>query len=110
MPSDHFIHSGFTLVGRNNLVRASSAKDSYSDSAYQRLARELALYVMKTTSPNNPQRHVPTDDDLRYQGRWILFDDDDPLNETPADNALWLEEFKRDVGLSFAPTQAGDVI
>ncbi|KXH58683.1 hypothetical protein CSAL01_11381 [Colletotrichum salicis] len=75
MPSDHFIHSGFTLTGRNNLVRAPSAKDSYSDGAYQRLARELALYVMKTTSPNNPERHVPTDDDLRYQGRWILFDE-----------------------------------
>ncbi|KXH30177.1 hypothetical protein CSIM01_00891 [Colletotrichum simmondsii] len=64
MPSNHFIHSGFTLIGRNTLVRASSAKDSYSDSAYQRLVRELALYVIKTTSPNNPERHVPTDNNL----------------------------------------------
>lgn len=30
----------------------------------------------------------------------IIYDDDDPWNQTPADNVEWLERFKRDVGLA----------
>ncbi|KAM5348316.1 hypothetical protein ACJ41O_008140 [Fusarium nematophilum] len=66
---------------------------------YRRLARELARWVASTTSPNNPNQHVPTDAELQHQARWILYDDDDPWNQTAADNAEWLQRFKRDVGI-----------
>ncbi|KAI5463136.1 hypothetical protein BGZ63DRAFT_412802 [Mariannaea sp. PMI_226] len=66
---------------------------------YRRLAKELARWVATTMSPNNPSQHVPTDAELQYQARWILYDDDDPWNQTAADNAEWLLRFKRHVGI-----------
>lgn len=42
---------------------------------YRRLARELSRWVTSTMSPNNPNQHVPTDDEMRYQARWILYDE-----------------------------------
>jgi hypothetical protein len=42
---------------------------------YRRLERELSRYVTLTMSPNNPNQHVPTDDELRHQARWILYDE-----------------------------------
>ncbi|CAK7563692.1 MAG: hypothetical protein SEPTF4163_001567 [Sporothrix epigloea] len=66
---------------------------------YRRLARELTRYVNILMSPNNPNSHVPTDAELQHQARWILYDDDDPWNQTAADNAEWLMRFKRDVGI-----------
>ncbi|KIH90179.1 homeobox and c2h2 transcription factor [Sporothrix brasiliensis 5110] len=66
---------------------------------YRRLARELTRFVNMVMSPNNPNSHVPTDEELQHQARWILYDDDDPWNQTAADNAEWLMRFKRDVGI-----------
>ncbi|KAJ2905490.1 Homeobox protein 4 [Zalerion maritima] len=83
---------------------------------YRRLARELSRWVKIGISPNNPNRHVPTDIEIQHQARWILYDEydarplpslillakfnsDDPWNQTAADNAEWLRRFKRDVGL-----------
>lgn len=42
---------------------------------YRRLAKELRRWVKSTMSPNNPNRHTPTDDELQYQARWILYDE-----------------------------------
>ncbi|KJZ78002.1 hypothetical protein HIM_02639 [Hirsutella minnesotensis 3608] len=70
---------------------------------YNRLAKELGRWVKSTMSPNNPNRHVPTDEELQYQARWILYDDDDPWNHTAADNAEWLHRFKREAGIISEP-------
>ncbi|OLN97292.1 Homeobox protein 4-like protein 1 [Colletotrichum chlorophyti] len=70
---------------------------------YRRLARELGRWVASEMSPNNPNSHVPTDAQLQHRARWILYDDDDPWNQTAADNAEWLERFKRDVGIVKGP-------
>ncbi|UPK95660.1 hypothetical protein LCI18_006595 [Fusarium solani-melongenae] len=70
------------------------------NNSYRRLTRELSRFVVSCMSPNNPNSHVPSDEELKYQARWILYDDDDPWNQTPVDNVEWLNEFKRSVGLS----------
>lgn len=44
-------------------------------------------------------------DILRHQARLILYGDDDPLNQTPADNDQWLTLFKIGHGLASAPSQ-----
>ncbi|KAL7904753.1 hypothetical protein GGI35DRAFT_194467 [Trichoderma velutinum] len=44
-------------------------------------------------------------DILRSQARLILYGDDDPLNQTPADNDQWLTLFKIGHGLASAPSQ-----
>ncbi|KAF4845945.1 hypothetical protein CGCSCA4_v006318 [Colletotrichum siamense] len=43
--------------------------------SYTRLAAGLSRFVGATMSPNNPNRHTPTDDELRYQARWMWFDE-----------------------------------
>jgi len=42
---------------------------------YRRLARELTRFVKTTMSPNNPNFHVPSDEELQHQARWILYDE-----------------------------------
>ncbi|PSS02284.1 hypothetical protein BD289DRAFT_359932 [Coniella lustricola] len=66
---------------------------------YRRLARDLTRFVVAAMSANNPNCHVPTDQELQHQARWIMYDDDDPFNHTAADNAEWLLQFKRSVGI-----------
>lgn len=39
------------------------------------LARELGRWVASTTSPNNPSRHTPSDEELRHQARCICYDE-----------------------------------
>ncbi|KAH8654425.1 hypothetical protein BGZ60DRAFT_418487 [Tricladium varicosporioides] len=67
--------------------------------SYQRLRYELLRYVASCLSVNNPARHLPSNAELQNQARWIIFDDDDPWNQTAADNAQWMAEFKKDAGL-----------
>ncbi|TIC95311.1 Homeobox protein 4 [Colletotrichum higginsianum] len=69
------------------------------DNCYRKLVRELTRFVTITTSPRNPNRRIPTDAELQHQARWISFEDDDPWNQTPADNADWLRDFKREMGI-----------
>jgi hypothetical protein len=41
---------------------------------YRGLTRDLTRYVARTISPLNPTSHVPTDEELQYQARWIMYD------------------------------------
>ncbi|KAK7748862.1 hypothetical protein SLS53_000886 [Cytospora paraplurivora] len=72
---------------------------------YRHIVRELARYVASCMSPNNPARHTPTDEEIRHQARWILYDDGDPFNVTVADNVEWLTRFKRSTAIM--PTTDG---
>lgn len=42
---------------------------------FRQLGRELARYVASAMSPNNPNRHIPTDEEIRHQARWVLYDE-----------------------------------
>jgi hypothetical protein len=50
---------------------------------------------------------VPSDAEIQNQARWVIYDDDDPWNQTAADNAEWIIRFKRNVGLVPAETGPG---
>ncbi|KAF5011808.1 hypothetical protein FDECE_2098 [Fusarium decemcellulare] len=69
------------------------------DCFYRWIARELARWVAMTMSPNNPNQHVPTDEEIQHHARWIVYNDGDPWNQTVADNPVWLRQFKIDVGV-----------
>ncbi|GKT45591.1 homeobox protein 4 [Colletotrichum spaethianum] len=60
---------------------------------FRRLMRELARWSSKF-----PPESI-TDEMLQRQARIILYNDDDPWNQTAADNAEWLLRFKRDCGI-----------
>ena len=42
---------------------------------YQHLTKELGRWVAATMSPNNPNRHVPSDAELQHQARWIVYNE-----------------------------------
>ncbi|KAG7129640.1 Homeobox protein 4 like [Verticillium longisporum] len=60
---------------------------------------ELTRFISSAISPRNPNRHVPTDLEIQNQARWILYDCDDPWNQTPADNENWLKDFKDSISM-----------
>jgi len=35
---------------------------------------DLARWVASTVSPNNPNTHVPSDEEIQHQARWIMYD------------------------------------
>jgi len=63
---------------------------------YRRLARMLSEYVKELLETGV----MPSDKMLQDEARRVIFDDNDPWNQTSADNAQWLEIFKREHGLS----------
>ena len=40
-----------------------------------RLTKQLGRWVASITSPNNPMQHIPSDEELQHQARWILYDE-----------------------------------
>lgn len=60
--------------------RAVSLNDT---NVYRELTRELSRFVTRTMSPLNPNTHVPTDEELQYQARWIMYDKYVELNYRP---------------------------
>jgi hypothetical protein len=60
---------------------------------------DIKRWVAATMSPRNPNCHVPSDEEIQHQARWIMYGGDDAWNQTPADFPEWLWRFKRDVGI-----------
>lgn len=61
---------------------------------------ELRRWVCASMSPKNPNCHIPSDEEMQHQARWIMYNCDDPWNQTPADFAEWLWRFKRGLGIA----------
>ncbi|KAF1943863.1 hypothetical protein EJ02DRAFT_117900 [Clathrospora elynae] len=66
---------------------------------YRVFDSDMRRWAAATLSPKNPNCHVPSDEEIQHQARWIMYDGDDPWNQTPADYPDWLWRFKRDVGI-----------
>lgn len=84
---DDLTISPFPRSGTNSPVNASVSQSSditalrkgrlflNSSNNYHTLVRELSRYVASCMSPNNPAQHTPTDEEIRHQARWIMFDE-----------------------------------
>jgi hypothetical protein len=66
-PSQHGLESS-AVTERQRVVTLNDGN------MYRGLTRELTRYVARTISPLNPTSHVPTDEELQYQARWIMYD------------------------------------
>jgi hypothetical protein len=64
-------------------------------SSFEYFTLHLANFVRNAQDANE----TVTDSMIHTAGRHILFGDDDPWNQTPADNAEWLGMFKRGMGI-----------
>ena len=102
-------------ASRNPLSRRSSSgagcdlttgesADSSNDYTYmimndsncwRRLERILSAWVMEQKSMGI----IPTVEQLQEQSRIIIFHDNDPWNQTPADDLRWLNAFRRQYGI-----------
>ncbi|KAK2739686.1 hypothetical protein FQN57_006520 [Myotisia sp. PD_48] len=68
-------------------------------SCFRRLETELTTYIARLVS----QDTVPTDKMLQSKARLVIYGNDDPWNQTCADNPTWLNILKRDAGLCELP-------
>lgn len=68
---------------------------------FESLTARLGDYIKVAIEGGKPV----SDDSIRREARIILYGDDDPWNQTPADNAEWLTLFKAGYGLA-SDTQA----
>ncbi|KAI8938198.1 hypothetical protein NX059_005859 [Plenodomus lindquistii] len=66
---------------------------------YRIFDSDMRRWAAATMSPKNPNCHVPSDEEIQHQARWIMYDGDDMWNQTPADHEAWLLQFKRGVGI-----------
>ncbi|OBS23041.1 hypothetical protein FPOA_09359 [Fusarium poae] len=89
---------GYAACGSSPVPSNQKVVSLNDGNMYRGLTRDLTRYVARTISPLNPTSHVPTDEELQYQARWIEYDSHDVWNQTPADNIAWLEEFKKASG------------
>ena len=83
-----------------NLTFDTSAPSTLGDSnCWRRLEQALSAYIVQQKTLG----HNPTDKELQDQGRLIVYDDDDPWNQTAADNQLWLSTLKFQHGIGEDP-------
>lgn len=66
---------------------------------FRLFANDLRRWVLATMSPSNPGCHVPSDAEIQHHARWIMYESDDPWNQTAADHPEWLWRFKKDAGI-----------
>ncbi|KAF4964302.1 hypothetical protein FSARC_7747 [Fusarium sarcochroum] len=80
-PPEHtFLDNGLQLSPRLTNTNSGywSTKSSFmlnGDCYHRWIARELARWVTVTMSPNNPNQHIPTDQEIQYHARLIVFDE-----------------------------------
>ncbi|KAJ5598155.1 hypothetical protein N7537_008239 [Penicillium hordei] len=93
--------SVYTTLNMQQRARTSSGRVHFHNggNSYLALVKDLSSFAKRAMSIRNPDRHIPTDEEIKYQARWIWYEDDDPWNQTPADNEQWLREFKLNEGI-----------
>lgn len=67
---------------------------------YRIFDSDMRRWAASTLSPKNPNCHMPSDEEIQHQARWIMYDSDDQWNQTPADFPVWLSRFKKEVGIT----------
>ncbi len=83
-----------------HLTFGTSAPSAMADcNCWRRLEQVLSGYIVQQKAMG----HIPTDKELQDQGRLVVFDDDDPWNQTAADNDRWLSTLKFQHGIGEDP-------
>lgn len=77
----------------------SQSHRSMGPNFFRLFTADLKRWVLATMSASNPGCHVPSDAEIQHHARWIMYECDDPWNQTAADHPEWLWRFKRDVGI-----------
>lgn len=97
VPDAPATHTPTTIFDMHGRPRAFLPEDT---NFFRCFELDIKRWVAATMSSKNPNCHVPSDEEIQHQARWIMYDGDDPWNQTPADYSEWLWRFKRDMGIS----------
>ena len=77
---------------------------STTPTSFEYLVSELGKFAIAQKAQNL----IPTDQKLQEKARLIVYGDNDPWNQTAADNSQWLELFKEGYGITdSAPADPG---
>lgn len=77
----------------------SQSHRSMGPNFFRLFTGDLRRWVLATMSPSNPGCHIPSDAEIQHHARWIMYESDDPWNQTAADHPEWLWRFKKDVSI-----------
>ncbi|KAL4926696.1 uncharacterized protein BDV17DRAFT_283111 [Aspergillus undulatus] len=94
-PFSASLQTGSLLGFADDAIAALSAQTAAKPSPFAYFTVQLCKYVR---GAQNTQEMI-TDDMLQRAARRIVFGDEDPWNQTPADNIEWLTMFKQGMGL-----------
>ncbi|KAF7587832.1 hypothetical protein BBP40_006655 [Aspergillus hancockii] len=78
-----------------NDITQASAYDQPSDNPLRSFLEPLAMYLGRFTRQKLEQGIVPTDEMLQQESRRLVYDCEDPWNQTIFDNPEWLAAFRR---------------
>lgn len=76
----------------------SSFPEKFQPTPFENLTAHLGQFVSKVQAAGTPL----TDEMIQQEARYTVFGDDDPWNQTAADNSEWLRLFKEGMGLCSA--------
>jgi len=86
----------FSASNASHVIQAPNQSGLTSTTyCIQYLEEKLGSFVKTQVS----QGHVPTDKEIQSHARVLVFEYDDPWNQTEADLPRWLDQFKKKVGL-----------
>lgn len=72
----HLVRGLDTPLDENNLFPPARSRMFINNANFfSWLVRDLARWVTATMSPNNPNCHIPTDEELQHQARCIVYDE-----------------------------------
>ncbi|KAL4966479.1 uncharacterized protein BDV14DRAFT_188958 [Aspergillus stella-maris] len=83
----------------DSAIAAMPIQSAAKPSPFAYFTVQLSKFVRGAQSTND----VITDDNLQRAARRIVYGDEDPWNQTPADNSEWLTMFKQAMGLDSGP-------
>jgi hypothetical protein len=89
----------------SNLTFGTSApvSDEYQidcdSNCWRRLEQGLSAYILQQKQLGI----IPTDKQLQDKGRMIIYNDEDPWNQTAADNPQWLDCLRQQHGIALQP-------
>ncbi|KAF5650717.1 hypothetical protein F52700_259 [Fusarium sp. NRRL 52700] len=87
------------LMNARSLVSGATHFAANDWNFYQWLEDDLRRWAISTMSLHNPTQHIPSDEEFQHHARMATFNDDDPLNQTIADNPTWLAMLKKSLNI-----------
>jgi hypothetical protein len=67
----------YSTLNMSQRSRTSSGRVHFHNggNSYQALVKDLSSFAKRAMSIRNPDRHIPTDDEIKYQARWIWYEE-----------------------------------